>query len=660
MSRIGSIRERGFSFLVSQWRSVVFGLALLSAFVGVRTGWGLGVAAATLLGLVCLVPGERTETPQHPTPPAFHPRWKRFMLPAVGAILISLLAAWTDEEISRNLLAAGLWIAAMGILVAASAWHDGARPSLRAAFHRLRRDADLRRDLAIAGLITLLALFLRLWRLETLPYFHGDEGEFGLLALNVLQGDHPWRLFDLGWYGLPNLFNFFQAGSLAVFGNTVFGLRMTSVLLGTAVIPLVYWIGRLQWGRFAAATAAWLLAVSHLEIQYGRLGTIFPTSFLCMVLVILLLTRDRQQVVSGGQPAGKKILHFVAAGLVIGISQYTYYAARLIPFVAAALLLFLCLEKKASARQVLALVIAALAVLIPLGWFYTKQPGLIFARMNTVSALNQPGFESTLGPGAKFPEDLLLFVKTKLERNLGLFVHTGDVSGFYFSSIPGMDVWTAMAFWLGLGLVLARWRRFPEFSLLAWLGLGIIMGGMATLDSPSANRLLIATPPVFLTAGIFAQRAWERAAGYFASRPRILTTLALSGAAGLVLITNFYIYFDDYARKAPNWGISVARELAREPEKYHAYLMGDPVIYAGFGTIRFVAQGADVQNLKPQDGLPRFQPDGKGIALLALPWYLDSFREFQELYPGGLETQTYDQTGRLNFYTYRVMPEPIE
>jgi len=67
-----------------------------------------------------------------------------------------------------------------------------------------------------------------------------------------------------------------------------------------------------------------------------------------------------------------------------------------------------------------------------------------------------------------------------------------------------------------------------------------------------------------------------------------------------------------------------------------------------------------VQNLKPQDGLPRFQPDGKGIALLALPWYLDSFREFQELYPGGLETQTYDQTGRLNFYTYRVMPEPIE
>ena len=76
---------------------------------------------------------------------------------------------------------------------------------------------------------------------------------------------------------------------MLVFGSTVAGVRMLSVILGTLCIPIVYGIGRLSWGPVAAATAAWLMAVSHFHIHYSRMSQIFIYSAILMALMMLLL-----------------------------------------------------------------------------------------------------------------------------------------------------------------------------------------------------------------------------------------------------------------------------------------------------------------------------------------------------------------------------------
>jgi len=81
-------------------------------------------------------------------------------------------------------------------------------------------------------------------------------GEMGVIALGILAGKTP-PLFEASpFFSLPYLFNYLQAGSLAVFGPDENGLRMLSVLFGTACIPLLYALGKAGWGRLGGFAAA--------------------------------------------------------------------------------------------------------------------------------------------------------------------------------------------------------------------------------------------------------------------------------------------------------------------------------------------------------------------------------------------------------------------
>ncbi len=120
----------------------------------------------------------------------------------------------------------------------------------------------------VVGLFV-LALALRLWNLEYFPGIFGDEGERGTDARAIMEG-RPDLIFGTGWWAVPNLYFYWIAWMLRIFGDNMVGDRMPSVIASLVTIWAVYRIGRLLWGPRAGLLAGALLAVSPLWLQFSR------------------------------------------------------------------------------------------------------------------------------------------------------------------------------------------------------------------------------------------------------------------------------------------------------------------------------------------------------------------------------------------------------
>jgi 4-amino-4-deoxy-L-arabinose transferase-like glycosyltransferase len=608
-----------------------------------------------------------------------------FMLGLI-ATLCSGIAAWIALRNESSLAANYLWLASLFLIMLAALHHD--RFSLvqwRAT--SLTLSALRRRGTALeVGLVVLVAVVAFVLRAYDLyhypPPMHGDEGEMGLMALRILEGRNPLPLFATGWFDHPTLFHYLQAASLAIFSKTEAGLRMLSAIFGAACVLLLYWIGRVGWGQLAGIAAAWLMAVSHLHIHFSRIGLNNIESVFSMILLMLLLAKAQESGVrvrgaatpaaadasSGdGAPQEKpcsNAVHsanalslFVGAGLVMGLSQYLYYGSRMMPVVAAPLLLFLWLEKKANVKQIFTLVLAALIAFAPLGLYYLNHPPVFLDRIQGVYIFSEANLKHFLGPNASWSNDMPALLKVQVERNLGFFVRSGDTSSFYFRDIPAFDALTSVLFWLGLGVALTRARRYHELALLLWFGLGVISAGILTIDSPNAPRLILVVPSVYLLAGLFIHRAWKLLNSTLPLRLEWVGVPVLGAAAVLTLLVNVNTYFVDYACKAPNLApIMVAREMSINPEQYRAFLMGAPILYVEYGVIRFVARDAHARNLDSPNDLPPPNSDGKGILVVALAHRVNDLKAIETRFPGGITTSYADPLGRLIYVAYRIPP----
>jgi len=322
------------------------------------------------------------------------------------------------------------------------------------------------------------------------------------------------------------------------------------------------------------------------------------------------------------------------------------------------LLLVLWRRKRATTEQLLALVLAALIAFAPLGGFYLNHWDSFINRIRGVNVLREENLKHTLGPDAVWLGDLPKLLKVQVERNLGFFMRDGDASSFYLRDIPAFDGLTVVLLWLGLGAALTRVRRYYEFALLSWFGLGILFAGILTMDSPNAPRLIVMAPSVYLLGGVFVHRARQLLTE--AARVRLDGTgmLILGIGMTVTLLMNVHFYFVDYARKAPNLApITIAREMATEPERYQAYLMGSPILFVEHGVIRFIARRAQAHNLDHPNALSSFDFQGQGLLVIALAHRVHELKAIEALFPGGVTTSYSDPLGRLIYVAYRVPPQ---
>ena len=183
-------------------------------------------------------------------------RWCTIDRSGQAAYLTLLAVALTDRTLvlsygdTFSSLAIILWAMAIVLLLMAGMRLDGLTGRMLWANVRSLGDPSHRPEVLSVAVITLVAAALRIYDLEGYPPpFHGDEGEMGMYAIGALRGDRfPFFTTVPSWFPM---FNYLQAGSMLAFGQTVWGLRILSVVLGVATIPVVYALGRLAWGPIA-------------------------------------------------------------------------------------------------------------------------------------------------------------------------------------------------------------------------------------------------------------------------------------------------------------------------------------------------------------------------------------------------------------------------
>ena len=134
---------------------------------------------------------------------------------------------------------------------------------------------SFRWEMVALGAILVLAAFLRVYRIGTIPSgLFIDQGFQGYAALRILhEGWHPFYVeeifhaYALGLYML--------AGWFAIFGSSDVSLRLFYVFLSLVSMPLIYWTFRQLAGPRVALLSLFILAVMRWHINFSRNG--FPT-----------------------------------------------------------------------------------------------------------------------------------------------------------------------------------------------------------------------------------------------------------------------------------------------------------------------------------------------------------------------------------------------
>jgi 4-amino-4-deoxy-L-arabinose transferase-like glycosyltransferase len=656
-------------------------IGLLSGVIGAFSGntGGLLVAAGCIFlatsGLARRAPGDEEDRLARRLDRLAGEPW--FLALAV-ALLLAGSAALLARQDPHNRYVIYLWLAGLVLVVLGGWLHDRAARLANPAVRRAGIDWD-RLDWVSVGLLAALALALRLYRLnDFLPAMSGDEGEMGLLALHALWGaggpasPRPLPYFSTAFLDHPTLFHYVQAGAMWLFGETLTGLRLLSVLVGTLCVPLLYVVARLGWGRAAALTAGWLMTVSHLSIHYSRIALNNIESVWFMVALVLLFFWVYHQ--HGSDEAGLHaptpaaspqpfILPSVLIGLVIALSQYFYYGSRLLPVVAVVALFYLWRARRIVLVQLLVIVVAGVVAIGPLALHYTKNTAGFVNRMRGVSVFSQEGLAHTLGPDASWPADLPRLFWFQLARNAEFFVDGGDRSSFYLADLPVFDPVTVLLFWVGLGLAIARIRQFQEWVLINWLVLGTLLAGVLTTDAPNGPRLLLVLPAAYMVAGLTVQRFFD-----FSARHDLVTLrkgVAWLGAGVAVALALFHVraYFVTYAHfAAQSVPINIAHNMAATSEDYRSYLFGAPNLFADYGVMRFVAREADRNDAVELADLPlplSGVDAGKGLLIIALSHQLNTLDEIERRYPNGIRQVYYNGDGNPTYATYRLDPDVL-
>jgi hypothetical protein len=236
-------------------------------------------------------------------------------------------------------------------------------------------------------------------------------------------------------------------------------------------------------------------------------------------------------------------------------------------------------------------------------------------------------------------------------------VQTGDFSGFYSSQFPAFDVVTAVLTWLGIGAALSWVRRYHDAAVLLWFSLGTFFAIVMTEGASSGQRLLIATPALFLLGGIFVARIWELLRRTSLRRAEWLVVPIGTTAALWLLTANVATYFYDFVPRAENAAATgMAREMTVDAGRYRIYFLTSPQFAPNHGSFKYIAHGIQATNLETIADFEMPPDDGMGVLILALEHRLGDLRTLEGRFPGGTEARVNAPVGTLLYVSYRVPP----
>ncbi|HEX9412953.1 MAG TPA: glycosyltransferase family 39 protein, partial [Ktedonobacterales bacterium] len=569
------------------------------------------------------------------------------------------------------------WVASVALVLMASAT-TGA--SMRLSGKVQLRDwitpAQLRAASGDAALLLVLvigSLALRLPDLTTLPYVvHGDEAACAIEALRWLHGD-VHSLIDTGWSGLPVLGYAPPALLMRVAGVDLWTLRLSTVLIGTATVALLYALAREVAGRRPAFIAAALLAVAHIDIQFSREGFHYIHAPFVVVLTLWLLVRAlwRESVVAAA-----------LAGTGLSLALQVYFSARILYVIVPLFLLAVWLaDRKRIARRARIigwLMLSFVLAVGPLGVYFLQNPAPLRDRSAEVLILNMtPDMRAHLI--SQFgTANLAVVIWRQVAAVPLLFGTLTDQSLQYGAHYPLFDPLVAALILVGFWYALLRLKQPIYFLLVSWVLLTVVLGVVLTIDMPSWPKVLVMVPVLCLLAALAAEALlrWlegvtlavaqtlnsaDEVRGWRLAVPVALLVAGLIVYSGAVSVHHYFVDYPSTVNTDANRTTytDVGRYLATVPTDTRVVLFSGGDIIWGYPTLQFFAPQVKGQQVTDaQELVAALSHRGNELTLVIVT--ASAMRNFDTMrvtpgeLPPGRYTARPNVWGRVTFVTYAI------
>lgn len=375
-------------------------------------------------------------------------------------------------------------------------------------------------------LVVGLAFFLRVYLLSSVPFgWHPDEATKALLARDLLAGeDRP--VFFSAFTGRDALYVYLEAATFALLGEGMFAGRLLSALIGVLTVACTYAVGRELFNRRVGLFAAALLGVSLWHLIASRNGYRAVIQPLVQLPVFWFLFRGLRLPPSGWRASGR----LLAAGLFLGLTQYTYTAARAFPILILAVVLWMWMIAPSAVgrrwRPIAAMFLVAAAVALPLAGHFARNPTDFYGRATQIS-VSAPAWAGG-DPWGRLWQSV--------RETAGMFTSWGDPN--YRFNLAGRPVFgLAEGTLFYCGLLLALWLTFrrqqshraAHAALLLWLGIMLLPMTLSAESLPYYQRAIGVLPAVYFfpALSVDAAIAWVERHKLFLDSARAVGILVL-------------------------------------------------------------------------------------------------------------------------------------
>ncbi len=518
-------------------------------------------------------------------------------------------------------------------------------------------------EVATVSFLTLIGFLLRVWSIGSVP--SGPAGDESSIAMEVI------RVLNEGWIGIwsgvvlgsPTGLMYYMAPYFWLGGPTLDMLRLSSVLPGTAMIPLCYLMVRMFYPMRVALLAAVVATFFVWFLVQSRIGFPIPLSvFMAAAGIYLLLCAVRRQ----------RLWVALAAGLVLGLQLYAFkgniifFAAI---FGAAAIALLFSSQLRRRWTIYLALLVALIVGAAMLD-FYANS-GFLAYNLQGQYRVEQADLFSIGKHLRRFIEIVLL-------------VHTAPPpADFGFEGLdyrPLVNPLLSIFFWVGLLTTLLFINRRPsQLLLLGWL---VAMAPALLVPGGEPRRYLLGAffALLILVIGYVASVHWFTGwllpkLGSLAFLPRELNPRRARFAIMLIAALLF-----SFAFVLPNLYHFYQWPHTQESQFQFNYEI-PPIAAAmnSFGEthqVRFYSERWSINNegfqwfaptVSGVDGGTEFGGDGSIFSngpvetpamFILLGRYQDLLRDLRSAYPEGLEYRSTEPEYQSAFVAYVIDQPP--
>jgi len=388
----------------------------------------------------------------------------------------------------------------------------------------------MKKQIFLIIFLLILSIIPRLWELTTYPPLIVDEPA-NLRDINDLQAQGGFHPFDFAWdFSQATLIHYPALLLISVGLEEFYALRLTSVILSLLTLIPFFFIVRKRTNDLVAFCITLLFSFSYFYLQFSKVGwTNIHTLFLGISLFwVLDLAIDK-----------KSYLYVLLAGLLAGISMYTYRASEI--FILSGFI-FLVLNfskpKEIKDKVKSALIYISSYFIVSLPWLYKiiNNWELYNLRSNVVSIKNVPvPYHGLYDKSEIYFYQIITTLKSwiLILPNFG-----GGIENPRYLPMNHTIISIPLIPLFFIGLLIAIFNFKKHYIWLCIFLLGLIFGQILTNDPPNGARGLILLPIIYLFIALALYYVYKKFENNILTKPLILIFTFI------VILIDLYIYKD--------------------------------------------------------------------------------------------------------------------